>query len=41
MLRFKFSYEASHKLLKRFLEQTAASPEKFLAAALAQRLSDV
>jgi len=29
MLRFKFSYDSSHKMLKRFLEQTAASPEQF------------
>lgn len=27
--RFEFTYEISHKMLKRFLEQTAASPEQF------------
>jgi hypothetical protein len=27
--RFEFNYEISHKMLKRFLEQTAASPEQF------------
>ncbi len=27
--RFEFTYEISHKMLKRFLEQTAASPELF------------
>jgi nucleotidyltransferase substrate binding protein (TIGR01987 family) len=27
--RFEFTYEISHKMLKRFLEHTAASPEQF------------
>ena len=27
--RFEFTYDISHKMLKRFLEQTAASPEQF------------
>lgn len=27
--RFEFTYELSHKILKRYLEQTAASPEQF------------
>lgn len=27
--RFEFTYEISRKMLKRFLEQTAASPEQF------------
>jgi nucleotidyltransferase substrate binding protein (TIGR01987 family) len=27
--RFEFTYELSHKMLKRYLEQTAASPEEF------------
>lgn len=27
--RFEFTYEISHKILKRYLEQTAASPEQF------------
>jgi nucleotidyltransferase substrate binding protein (TIGR01987 family) len=27
--RFEFTYEISHKMLKRFLEQTAATPEEF------------
>jgi hypothetical protein len=26
--RFEFTYELSHKILKRYLEQTAASPEE-------------
>lgn len=26
--RFEFTYELSHKMLKRYLEQTAASPEE-------------
>ncbi len=29
MLRYKFAYNSSHKILKRYLEQTAASPEQF------------
>ena len=29
MLRYKFAYNCSHKILKRYLEQTAASPEQF------------
>lgn len=27
--RFEFTYEISHKMLKRFLEQSAANPEEF------------
>ena len=27
--RFEFTYEISHKMLKRYLEQSAASPEQF------------
>ncbi len=27
--RFEFTYEISHKMLKRFLEQASASPEQF------------
>ena len=27
--RFEFTYELSHKMLKRYLEATAASPEQF------------
>lgn len=27
--RFEFTYEISHKILKRFLEQSSASPEQF------------
>ncbi len=27
--RFEFTYEISHKMLKRFLEQSSASPEQF------------
>ena len=33
--RFEFSYEISHKLLKRHLEAVAATPEKFDAMAFA------
>ena len=27
--RFEFTYELSHKMLKRYLEATAANPEEF------------
>ncbi len=33
--RFEFTYEISHKMLKRFLEQTAANPELFDAMSFA------
>jgi len=31
--RFEFTYEISHKMLKRFLEQTSPSPEQYDAMA--------
>ena len=30
--RFEFTYELSHKMLKRFLEQSAANPTEYNAA---------
>jgi nucleotidyltransferase substrate binding protein (TIGR01987 family) len=34
--RFEFTYELSHKMLKRYLEATAASPEQFDAMPFAE-----
>lgn len=33
--RFEFTYEISHKMLKRYLEQSSASPEQFDAMSFA------